>query len=46
MSDQFSSIFSLSRFTIILEFTGLVNSIFMKVVVFLHFCVKQNNCES
>jgi hypothetical protein len=46
VSDQFSSIFSLSRFTIVSEFMGLVNSVFTKVVVFLHLCVKQNNYES
>jgi hypothetical protein len=35
---KFSSIFSLSRYIVISEFMGLVNSVFGKVTVFLHIC--------
>jgi hypothetical protein len=33
-----SVLLSLSRYTIISEFTKLVNSVFMKVAIFLHIC--------
>jgi hypothetical protein len=35
---KFSSIFSLSQYTVVSEFTGSVNSVFAKVMVFLHIC--------
>jgi hypothetical protein len=33
-----SILLSLSRYTIVSEFTGSVNSVFTKVAVFLHIC--------
>jgi hypothetical protein len=35
---KFISIFSLSRYTVVSKFTGSVNSVFAKVVVFMHIC--------